>query len=322
MSRLRVVAASGNIPHMLLTGPPGVGKTTAVLALVAETLATPPDGGVRPHLREAVLELNASDERGIDVVRSQIKAFATKRVAALPPNRHKVVILDEADAMTAGAQQALRRIMEVHAATTRFVLACNNSSKIIEPIQSRCAILRFGRLSQEAILGRLVAICAAEAVPYTPDGLEALLFTCDGDMRQAINNLQATAAGFGLVSGEHVYRVCDAPHPHILRAMLAACAAAHMEASQGAMEGLLAAGYAPLDIVASLFRVARTVGPGDAPGGGALLEEALQLEYIRAIGTTHMRLLEGVASRLQLMALLANLCLLSTGLPPIHCGAR
>jgi replication factor C subunit 2/4 len=141
-----------------------------------------------------VFELNASDERGINVVRDSIKMFAKKKVT-LPPGRHKIIILDEVDNMTAPAQQALRRIMEEYSNTTRFALACNYSTKIIEPIQSRCAILRFTKLSDEEILLRLKQIAQTEGVQCTDDGMEALLFTANGDMRQAINNLQATHSG-------------------------------------------------------------------------------------------------------------------------------
>jgi replication factor C subunit 2/4 len=116
-------------------------------------------------------------------VREKIKMFAKKKVT-LPAGRHKLVLLDEADNMTTAAQQALRRIMEIYSDSTRFALACNISSKIIEPIQSRCAILRFGRLSDEEVLKRLREVLAKECVPYNDRGLEALIFTADGDMRQ------------------------------------------------------------------------------------------------------------------------------------------
>lgn len=146
VDRLRVIARQGNLPNIIIAGPPGTGKTTSILCLAREMLGD--------AVKEAVLELNASDARGIDVVRSRIKDFAQKKVT-LPPGRHKLIILDEADSMTKGAQQALRRTMEIHSKTTRFALACNMSSKIIEPIQSRCAILRFTRLSDKEVVKRV-----------------------------------------------------------------------------------------------------------------------------------------------------------------------
>lgn len=140
-------------------------------------------------MNDGVLELNASDDRGIDVVRNKIKMFAQKKLN-LPSGRHKLVFLDEADSMTSAAQQAMRRTMEIHSHSTRFALACNQSEKIIEPIQSRCAIVRFTRLSDEHITSRLKHVVESERVAYSPDGLGAIVFTADGDMRQAINNLQ------------------------------------------------------------------------------------------------------------------------------------
>jgi replication factor C subunit 2/4 len=140
------------------------------------------------------------------VVRNKIKMFAQKKVT-LPPGRHKIVLLDEADSMTGGAQQALRRTMEIYSNTTRFALACNLSSKIIEPIQSRCAVVRFARLTELEILDRLLRVVEAEKVPYVPEGLEAVVFTADGDMRQALNNLQATYSGFQFVNQDNVFKV-------------------------------------------------------------------------------------------------------------------
>merc|ERR550537_1486385 len=150
-------AEAGTFPHLLLTGPPGCGKTTMVHCLA------------RAHLGDnyevGCIELNASDDRGIDVVREKIKGFAQQKVS-LPEGKLKVIILDEADSMTGAAQQAMRRTMENFNTTTRFALACNISSKIIEPIQSRCAILRFGRISDEELTNRLKYVLDKENAPY------------------------------------------------------------------------------------------------------------------------------------------------------------
>jgi replication factor C subunit 2/4 len=125
--------------------------------------------------------------------------------------------------MTAGAQQALRRTMEIYANTTRFAFACNQSNKIIEPLQSRCAILRYARLTDAQVVQRLMQIIEAEKVEYSEDGIAALVFSGEGDLRQCINNLQATWTGFGFVSGDNVFRVVDSPHPVKVQAMIKAC---------------------------------------------------------------------------------------------------
>lgn len=142
------------------------------------------------QFKEATLELNASDERGIDVVRDQIKSFAQKKVS-LPQGKTKIIVLDEADSLTDGAQHALRMIISNFSETTRFVLSCNTSSKIIEPIQSRCIILRFGKLKDNEVELNLKRVIEGENVRITEKAFKTLLFIADGDMRQAVNNLQA-----------------------------------------------------------------------------------------------------------------------------------
>ncbi|KAJ2769638.1 replication factor C subunit 4 [Coemansia nantahalensis] len=278
------------MPNVILAGSPGIGKTTSILCLAHALLG--------PAYKEAVLELNASDDRGIDVVRNRIKTFAQKKVN-LPPGRHKIIILDEADSMTPGAQQALRRTMEIYSGTTRFALACNLSSKIIEPIQSRCAILRFGTLQNDQVLRRLVEVCRAEGVQYTPEGLEAVAFSADGDMRQAINNLQSTASGFGLVTPDNVFRVCDQPHPVVIQKMLASCCAGSVDEAVACISHLWTQGYSAVDIITSIFRVVKTF---------ADLDEDRRLQFIREIGTTHMRIVDGLQTLVQLQGLAARLC--------------
>ncbi|KZT30868.1 P-loop containing nucleoside triphosphate hydrolase protein [Neolentinus lepideus HHB14362 ss-1] len=290
IERLKVIARDGNCPHIIISGMPGIGKTTSIHCLAHQLLGD--------AYKEGVLELNASDERGIDVVRNKIKTFAQKKVT-LPPGRHKIIILDEADSMTAGAQQALRRTMEIFSNTTRFCLACNMSNKIIEPIQSRCAILRYAKLRDAEILKRLLEICEAEQVQYNDDGLTALIFTSEGDMRQAINNLQSTWSGFGFVSGDNVFKVCDQPHPITVQAIIRACVKGDIDSAMDKLSELWDQGYSAVDIVVTIFRVVKT--SDDLP-------EYTKLEFIKEIGFTHMRILEGVGTIIQLGGLMARLC--------------
>ncbi|KAF2770728.1 P-loop containing nucleoside triphosphate hydrolase protein [Teratosphaeria nubilosa] len=293
IERLKIIAKDGNMPHVIISGMPGIGKTTSILCLARQLLGD--------SYKEAVLELNASDERGIDVVRNRIKGFAQKKVT-LRPGRQKVVILDEADSMTSGAQQALRRTMEIYSGTTRFAFACNQSNKIIEPLQSRCAILRYSRLTDGQVVKRLYQIAQAEGVEYTDDGIAALVFSAEGDMRQAINNLQSTWAGFGLVSGDNVFRVVDSPHPVKVQAMIKCCSERKIDEALDGLKELWNLGYSSHDIISTMFKVTKTL---------PALSEHTKLEFIKDIGFTHMRILEGVQTYLQLAGCVAKLCKLN-----------
>jgi len=237
------------------------------------------------------------------VVRGRIKAFAQKKVT-LPPGKHKIIILDEADSMTDGAQQAMRRTMEIYSSTTRFALACNLSEKIIEPIQSRCAVLRYSKLTDAQVLKRLQEVLHLEKTPFNESGLEALIFTAEGDMRQALNNAQATHAGFGFISTENVFKVCDQPHPLMIKKMLVSAAAADFESANEVLEELWSRGYCGLDIVGTLFRLTKY----------AEINEELKLEFIKEIGFTHMRVLDGLDTLLQLSGLAAKLCCVAAGM--------
>ncbi len=184
VSRLKEFVKRGAMPHCLFAGPPGTGKTTAALCLAHDLFGE--------RFQDVFLELNASDERGIDVVRTTVKEFA--RMASLSQVPFKILVLDEADNMTNDAQAALRRTMEKYTETCRFVLCCNYSGRIIEPIQSRCALFRFTPLPESKIVEHLHHIAKQEGLKVTESGLKSVVEVAEGDLRKGINTLQAAAS--------------------------------------------------------------------------------------------------------------------------------
>jgi len=287
---LHTHASNGTFPHLLLTGPPGCGKTTVVHCLAREHLGE--------HYEAACIELNASDDRGIDVVREKIKGFAQQKVS-LPEGKLKVIILDEADSMTGAAQQALRRTMEIYSQTTRFALACNISSKIIEPIQSRCAILRFGRIADEEMTQRLKFVLDKEGAPYEQSGLEALIFSAEGDMRNVLNGAQSTYNAFGTITHEHVFRMNDQPQPKRIQACLEGCLKGDWKAAFLPVHEIYKQGYSTTDIISTFARVAKYM---ECP-------EHIKLAWLKEIGLAHMRVNGGAHGLLQIDAMVSKFLL-------------
>lgn len=288
VTRLSQFARDGNMPNIILHGPPGCGKTTVILCMARKILG--------PNIKDAVLELNASNERGLDVVRNKIKMFAQAKVT-LEPGKQKLVILDEADAMTESAQQALRRIIEIYSKTTRFAFACNIFDKIIEPIQSRCAVVRFNRLNDEQLRKKMLEICKVMEVKYDDKGINAILYTAQGDMRQAINNLQSTYDGFESITEENVFKVCDEPPPIVIQNIVDLCRQRKLNEAEKALVELYRLGYCTEDIVSSMFRVVKT---------NKKLQEFERLEYLKQIGIVQIRVVQGVNSMLQMKGLISH----------------
>lgn len=282
--QLKMILDDGNLPHMILSGPPGTGKTSSVLCIAHELLGD--------KFEQAFLELNASDDRGIETVRNKIKDFCQKLVK-LPPGKHKIIFLDEADSLTVPAQQALRRIIEINASTTRFIMTCNSSVQLIDAIQSRCTIVKFKKINEDDMIDRLTNICTKEKIKYSKEALKRLSKSADGDMRTLLNNLQLVARIFGKIINTTVDDVISYPTTKDLKNLLETISNLKFKESVEIMNCLLDAGYTGVEIIKALF---------DIIGQDTKLDDAHKMIFLEDIGDFHYRLVLGTDARLQLQA--------------------
>ncbi|KAJ1943700.1 Subunit of heteropentameric Replication factor C (RF-C) [Linderina macrospora] len=266
----------GKLPHLLFYGPPGTGKTTTILAIARKLYGK--------NMRNMVLELNASDDRGIDVIRDQIKTFASTRTVF--SSGLKLVVLDEADAMTSAAQAALRRVIEKYTRNVRFCIICNYVSKITPAVQSRCTRFRFAPLVLTDINSRLDMIVEREGVNITPEGKQALIKLSNGDMRRVLNVLQACHAAYPRVDSEEVYACTGQPSPDDIKRVADWMLNDDFHTALGNIAALKRdKGLALQDILTELVPFVNVI---DFPASTRifLLESIAEIEYHMATGAT------------------------------------
>ncbi len=294
VDRLKAFVKADSFPNMIFAGPAGVGKTSCAIAMAKELYGD--------KINEAFLELNASDSRGIDVIRGKVKEFA--RTMALSSNTIKIIFLDEADALTPEAQHALRRTMEKYAATTRFILSANYASKIIEPIQSRCVVLRFKPLNEDEMRKYIKRIAEGEGITIDDSAISALIYVAEGDLRKLTNVLQSAAIMNKKVTDKSIYDIAARARPKEVVSMLRYAISGDFAKAREELNTLfLAYGMSGEDVLLQCYREALNLS----------IDDKLKLEIVNAIGDYNFRIVEGANDRIQLEAMLAKFALIGKG---------
>jgi len=299
INRLKAFVSSKSMPHMIFAGMQGTGKTTSFLALARDLYGD--------TWKDNVLELNASDDRGINIVRTSIKDFArTKAVSDKVP--FKLIFLDEADALTKDAQHALRRTMEDYASNVRFCLSCNYSSKIIPPIQSRCAMFRFRPLMREVIVNLLKEIATRENIVIHDDAANFVYDVSEGDCRKAENMLQACSAIATEVTVEVVREVVAFAEPTELYEIIKLSLAGDFNSAKNKMSDILIKyGLSGMDAIRQIQKQV-----WNSPD----FDDKLKVQLIKFCGEYEYRLTEGANEFVQLNAFLAEVVLIGNELSP------
>jgi len=290
IERLSAFVKSKNLPHCLFSGPAGCGKTTAALCIANELYGN--------AVKANFLELNASDERGIDTIRIKVKDFAR----TIPLDKSfKIIYLDEADSLTKDAQHALRRTMERYSDTARFILSCNYSSKIIIPIQSRTAVFRFTQLKESEVIVFLKGIAKNENLTVDDDAFKSIFYLSEGDMRKAINILQMAAITEKAITADVVYNVMSTAEPMAVKDMLLFAVNGNFRsAREKLLDMMLANGLSGEDIIKEMHNQIFTLQTDDIK----------KLQMLERIGEYEHRISSGSNTRIQLEALLAQIALI------------
>jgi len=283
------------LPNIIITGSAGTGKTSTIFCLAKQMLGS--------NYKEALLELNASDNRGLEIINNSIIHFCKKKINGVLDGSEdinkmkKIIIFDEADNLTKKAQNVLANLMEEYGNTTRFCFTCNDSSKIIESIQSRCLILYYRPMCKENIKKRLEIICNIEKVNYEISGLEAIIFISQGDIRQAINNLEATYNSYNIITEQNVHKLCYQPHPNTIIALIQKCVNKNLNVAIQKYDELKEQGYCNSDILQTMINVLKLID----------IDERIRINFIEIISEIFLNVSDGIDTSLQMYSCICKM---------------
>ena len=287
------ILESRSIPNMIITGEPGTGKTSTIICLANEIYDN-------DSYKENVLELNASDDRGLSIINNTILPFCKKKTKN---NIIKLIILDEADSITTKAQNLLSNIIAEFKKNTRFVFICNDCTQITESVQSRCMIIKYGKISNEDLFVKIEQICKIENIEYNADGINTLLYLSDYDIRQSINNLECIYHSGHKFNQKTIYNILDKPKPFYIKNILIHCFNNDLDSALNIIMELYYKGYTPNDILLSFMKYLMENKDNND------IDEEYILKIYEIISLTYIRVNGGIDTLLQLYGCISKICL-------------
>lgn len=310
--KIEKILETKSIPNMIITGEPGTGKTSTILFLAKQIYGD--------RYSDNVLELNASDDRGLSIINNTIYPFCKKKTSCVNEDvkskgkypAHKLVILDEADSITPKAQNLLSNIISEFRKNTRIVFICNDCTQIIESIQSRCMIVKYPRINSDNLYNKIKNICLNEKIPYDENGINTLLFVSDQDIRQSINNLECIYYSFGKLDEKTVYKLIDKPKPYYISKILASCYANDFNHTIQIVKSLYNKGYTPNDILLTfmkyLFENSNDYNT-ELNSEEFIIKDETKLKIYEIISLSYIRVNGGIDTLLQLCGCISKIYL-------------
>ena len=299
-SKISAIIDMKIMPNMIIVGPPGTGKTSLVTMIARNMLSKLNSNSNDDRYSEGILSLNASDNRGLDILNNTIIYFCKKKLIDANGNPiPKIIIMDEADNITTKAQNMIANMIEEFSKHTRFAFTCNESSKLIESIQSRCLVVYIAPLKPMIVSNHLEKICQDEKIEFDKEGLDMIAKDCKGDLRASINLLDAISNGFGYINCENIVKLSYQPNPTKILNLIQECAQRSIYNAIDIIHVLKSEGYCGTDILLAMINVLKEVA----------IDESIRLKYINIISEYYTKVSDGLDTNLQLYSCISKMIL-------------